>query len=67
MAKRQAGNQLNHDNWDEEEDQETAGVFKKVFMLKMLHFIWIFKCVAVAVTVVVLSDSLFYLVVNSMF
>ena len=30
MAKRQAGNQLNHDNWDEEEDQESAGVFKKV-------------------------------------
>jgi len=29
MAKRQAGNQLNHDNWDEEEDQESAGVFKK--------------------------------------
>ena len=64
MAKRQAGNQLNHDNWDEEEDQETAGVFKKVFMLKMLHRSWIFKCVAVAVTVVVLSDSLFYLVVK---
>ncbi|XP_023244823.1 nuclear pore complex protein Nup50-like isoform X1 [Centruroides sculpturatus] len=30
MAKRQASNQLNHDNWDQEEEPEDPGVFKKV-------------------------------------
>ena len=30
MAKRTAGTELNHDNWDQDEDQEQAGIFKKV-------------------------------------
>ena len=29
MAKRNAGSELNHDNWDEEEETEEAGEFKK--------------------------------------
>ena len=30
MAKRVAGRELNHQNWDQEEEAETAGHFKKV-------------------------------------
>ena len=30
MAKRVADNDLNHDNWDQDEESEQAGVFKKV-------------------------------------
>ena len=29
MAKRGAGTELNHDNWDQEEESEEAGEFKK--------------------------------------
>ena len=29
MAKRGAGSELNHDNWDQEEESEEAGEFKK--------------------------------------
>ncbi len=30
MAKRNAANELNHDNWDKEEESEEAGTFKQV-------------------------------------
>ena len=33
MAKRVAGRDLNHQNWDQEEEAETAGQFKKVFIV----------------------------------
>ena len=33
MAKRVAGRDLNHHNWDQEEEAETAGHFKKVLCL----------------------------------
>ena len=29
MAKRGAGSELTHDNWDQEEEREEAGEFKK--------------------------------------
>jgi len=29
-AKRAAGRELNHDNWDDDEEPEEAGVFKQV-------------------------------------
>ena len=30
MAKRNAAKELTHDNWDQEEESEEAGVFKQV-------------------------------------
>ena len=30
MAKRVAARELNHDNWDQEEEEEEAGTFQKV-------------------------------------
>lgn len=35
MAKRPASNQLNHENWDKEEDPEDPGVFKQVYGAKL--------------------------------
>ena len=31
MAKRTATTELNHDNWEKEEEAEDAGTFRKVF------------------------------------
>ena len=36
-AKRAAGRQLNHDNWDDEDEPEEAGVFKQV-STEIQHF-----------------------------
>ena len=33
MAKRVAARELNHDNWDQEEEEEEAGTFQKVKIL----------------------------------
>jgi hypothetical protein len=30
MAKRMAGKELNHENWDHDEESEEAGLFKQV-------------------------------------
>ena len=38
MAKRVAGAQLNHDNWDQEEEAEEQGRFKKVVDKYLLVF-----------------------------
>ena len=40
MAKRVAGRDLNHQNWDQEEEAETAGHFKKVLCLMSVKM-WI--------------------------
>ena len=40
MAKRLAGSELNHENWDQEEEAESSGVFQKasVLGLELLSF-----------------------------
>lgn len=35
-AKRAAGRQLTHDNWDDDEEPEEAGIFKQVMMIHEL-------------------------------
>jgi hypothetical protein len=32
MSKRNAAKELNHDNWDQEEESEEAGTFKQVMI-----------------------------------
>ena len=39
MAKRVAGRDLNHQNWDEEEEAETAGHFKKVLCIMSVQIL----------------------------